>query len=373
MKRFFATVLVLCILVSVAPLSVSAEVVGEGKCSPDGSVRWQMSDNGTLEIYGTGAMSNYSTDRGLNAADWSQYSGKITKVIVKEGVTSIGKGAFFHCTFLKTVELAESVKDIGAYAFSKTSLENIVLPTGLETIGKSAFSETSLRELTIPEKVSTVSGGMFASCPRLVSVAFLGAVEDIGGSAFFGCVLLENIIFKKGLSGEIGKQAFEGCEKLTEFQFSEGLEQIDELAFCGCKELSTITLPESLRSLGGSAFRETGLVSVTIPQNVEYIGHDPFCFCYELKNITVYSESMEGLRGTLGGEEALEYIHIIGNAPQSEEAKVNSRNEDFVIYYDEGTSGWEPPTWRGYILEVWGKEDTSKTGSCGENLTLVKI
>lgn len=369
MKRFLAIILVLCLMVSVVPLQASAEIIGEGSCSDNGKVRWQMNSNGTLRIYGSGAMKDLSNSGGTYFAPWKDFKGDIKKVVVENGVTKIGDGAFSKYFMLKTVTLADSVKHIGKSAFAGTAVENIVLPAGLECIDASAFYDSAIRNITIPEKVNTVSNNLFFSCDLLVSATFLGAIEDIEEAAFGSCRSLESVTFEKGVSGRIGKQAFYACEKLTGFHFDEGIKDIDEMAFSDCACLTEISLPETLTSISNSAFWNTGVRSVTIPQSVEYMGSGVFSSCEALTDVTMYTATVEGMRGPLGGGDALAYVHIIGDAPVTDVNVFGGVENFFVIFYDEGTSGWEPPTWKGYVLELWGKEDTSKTGSCGGNLT----
>lgn len=367
MKRILAIILTLCLVAVLIPMPASGAVYAQGQCGDH--AYWTLDENGTLTIYGSGVADPYYPLPSWQKSN-GMYTGKIKNVVIKSGITKIGNSSFADCINLTSVVIPETVTSIGSSAFYRCGkLSEIILPAKLVSLGGSAFANSGIQAITIPETITTVSGGLFKSCYRLTTVTFKGAVKDIGNSAFSGCGVLETVAFEKGLSGTIGKESFAYCDKLKQIDVPEGVTDIKEHAFCGSTNLASVSLPESLISLGNSAFRETALVSVTIPKNVKYLGDDPFVFCYELKNITVYSASMEGLRGTLGGEEALEYIHIIGDAPQSEKAKINSRNEDFVIYYDEGTSGWVSPSWRGWLIRPWGQPDAPITGTCGKNLT----
>ncbi len=363
MKRAITIVLALCIVAMLVPMPTSAAVFAKGQCGQ--KAFWELDENGTLTVYGSGQVNTESW-----RLTWKQYTEKITSIVVKSGITEIAGNTFAELYDAKSVTLPQTLKSIGASAFYRcVSLTEIVLPSKLESLGGGAFADTGLQTITIPETITTVSSDLFYDCDRLTSVTFKGVIKDIGEQAFFGCNLLESINFEKGFSGKIGGDAFAYCENLKEIEIPEGVTYIYGSAFTGCKNLTVISLPESLISLGSRSFEGTSLVSVTIPKNVTHIGDDPFNACYQLKDITVYAKAMDGLRGWLAGEEALEYIHIIGDAPLSEEGKIQSRNEDFVIYYDEGTSGWVSPSWKDCLIRLWGKPDAPITGTCGKNLT----
>ena len=366
MRRILVVLLTLCLLLGMVPGSVfAADGVAKGKCGLN--VTWELDSEGRLLIYGSGEIDHTQT---VTKPAWKNYTGLIKSVEIKEGVTSIGAESFAGCSNITQAILPGSLTSIGDSAFYNCwQLSEVVLPDNLENLGESAFAKTGIAVIAVPEKITTVSISLFSECKKLTSVTFRGPIKDIGASAFYSCEALETVNFEKGISGAIQQQAFHGCTKLKAFPFSEGIDIVREHAFAGCKSLVSVTLPESLESIWSSAFAESGLVSITIPQAVYYMGSHVFVSCYQLQNITMYTETVEGLKGSLGGEEALEYVHIIGNAPQTEDAIIRSRKDLFVIYYDEGTSGWIPPTWKDNIIEIWGKEDMSKTGTCGESLT----
>lgn len=98
--------------------------------------------NGILTVSGKGAMPSK-----VKAKDKK----KIKKVVIKKGITSIPDNAFFKCSNLKEVEISSTVKKIGCYSFSGTSIENVKVPSGVKTIGQSAFRSTKkIKKLTLP-------------------------------------------------------------------------------------------------------------------------------------------------------------------------------------------------------------------------------
>lgn len=100
------------------------------------NLTWSLTNTGTLTIQGTGAMDKYSA----NAAPWSAYSSLITYIVVNDGVTSIGNGAFYNCTSAISVSLPSTLKTVGNYAFYNCSkVEELYIPVRVETIGKYAM------------------------------------------------------------------------------------------------------------------------------------------------------------------------------------------------------------------------------------------
>ena len=81
-------------------------------------ITWNLSDDGTLTISGTD-MPNYSMN-GANRSPWSSQGDKIKKLVIENGVTSIGSWAFDACKGLTSVTIPNSVTSIGYNAFYRT-------------------------------------------------------------------------------------------------------------------------------------------------------------------------------------------------------------------------------------------------------------
>ncbi|MGI6172044.1 MAG: leucine-rich repeat domain-containing protein, partial [Butyricicoccus sp.] len=134
-----------------------------GTCGTD--LTWAYAD-GTLTISGEGAMDNYST---LESRPWHDLRMSITKLVIEDGVTEIGNGAFAYSYNLKTAELGKDVTRIGKDAFADCGgLESINIPDGVTRIGEAAFAEClNLESINIPDRVTAIEGGAFAYCIRL--------------------------------------------------------------------------------------------------------------------------------------------------------------------------------------------------------------
>ena len=256
------------------------------KTESDG-LTWTLYEDGTLTISGTGKMKDYnSSDNPSPVCNNS----KVKKIVIEEGVTSIGNSAFAYCRGLISITIPDSVTSIGEDAFSYcTSLTSITIPNSVTSIGSHAFSYcTSLTSITISDSVTSIGDFAFAGCSSLSSITIPDSVTSIGNGAFERCFSLTSITIPDSVTS-IGKYAFSDCERLTNITISDSVTSIGAYAFQYCSRLTNITIPDSVTSIGEWAFRDcSSLTSITIPKSVTSIGNDAFYGC---NNLTVYLES----------------------------------------------------------------------------------
>ena len=292
-------------------ISASADETGAvtwTKTESDG-LTWTLDADGTLTINGTGAMKNYDYDSnqspvynnsdvkkiviedGVTSIGYSTFSycSSLTSITIPDSVTSIGYAAFSYCRSLTSITIPDSVTSIGSHAFYNcTSLTSITIPDSVTSIGDSAFSNCGLTSITIPGSVTSIGKFAFDGCTHLTSITIPDSVTSIGEAAFHGCFSLTSITIPDSVTS-IGKYAFSDCESLTNITISDSVTSIGAYAFQYCSRLTNITIPDSVISIGEWAFRDcSGLTSITIPKSVTSIGNDAFYGC---NNLTVYLES----------------------------------------------------------------------------------
>ena len=258
----------------------------------------------------------------------------LEKIIIGNGVTSIGLAAFLHCESLTSITIPDSVTSIGGYAFygcssltditignGVTSIEHaafwccsgltsIIIPDSVTSIGSGAFNQcSSLTSVTIPNSVTSIEGGAFSYCKSLTSITIPDSVISIGYNPFKGCSSLISFNSKFAsadnrcliIEGVLHSFAPAG---LTEYTISNSVTSIGGVAFSGCSSLTTITIPDSVTSIGGSAFSNCeSLTSITIPDSVTSIGEGAFDNCSSLTSITIPDSvtSIEGYAFTYCG------------------------------------------------------------------------
>ncbi len=111
-----------------------------GKCGEN--LTWTIDTKGTLTVSGKGDMSDYYYDYSSKStnAPWGNYVKAIKKVVIKEGVTSIGKCAFRNGEHIESVTIPNTVKIIKTKAFYDcVKLSSVKLPESVESIDSEAF------------------------------------------------------------------------------------------------------------------------------------------------------------------------------------------------------------------------------------------
>ena len=259
------------------------------------NVTWSLDDNGVLTIRGTGAMSDNANTMSYRIQDY------VHAVVIENGVTSVGAGAFSDFSYLTEVTIPNSVTSIGGGAFSDcSSLTSVTIPNTVTNIGFQAFfCCSSLTSITIPSSVTSIDNYAFQGCSSLTSVSIPNSVTSIGYGLFQDCSSLTSVTIPSSVTS-ISESAFSGCSSLkeinvaidnTEFSSLGGVlfsKDKSELILCPQRKTGSYTIPNSVTSVSDSAFFYcSSLTSITIPKSVTSIGHDSFCGCSSLTNITI--------------------------------------------------------------------------------------
>ena len=149
-----------------------------------GAISWKIND-GVLTISGTGDMPDYHGNR---EAPWKN-SG-FSKVVIEEGVTSIGANAFgFGACKLTSITIPNSVTNIGDNAFDNCyKLTDITIPSSVTKIGMGVFMNCPFKSITIPNSMTSIGDGAFSCCYDLTSITIPISVTSIGSSAFYRCI-----------------------------------------------------------------------------------------------------------------------------------------------------------------------------------------
>ena len=337
------------------------------------------------------------------------FCNKLVSVIIPDSVTSMGEHAFYDCNSLKSVSLGSGLTTISPSAFQKcSSLESIVIPNSVVSIGNKAFEECSsltsitlgnslneighyafrgaslIKSIVIPDSVTSIGNGVFGGWSSLESITlpfvgmsasstsyayslfgyvfggdeFSGGVKTIqqysnesnasfyiphklqtvtitggnlGFGAFSNCNYLTSITLPNSVTS-IGACAFKGCSSLTSLDIPNGVISIGQSAFADCSSLTGITLPNNLTSIGANAFANCKLfTSIVIPSNVTSIGAGALSGCSALESITIpfigSSTSTYSSSGSFG--------YIFGTTPYdgASATRQYSDSTSFVEYY----------------------------------------
>ena len=255
----------------------------------EGNLTWKLYEDGTLNISGTGAMKNYNNTDNLSPVHMNS---SVKKIVIEEGVTSIGESAFENCS-LTSITIPKSVTSIGDDAFYNcSSLTSITIPKNVTSIGNSVFENcSSLTDITIPDSVTSIGNWAFLNCSSLTSITIPNSVTSIGSYAFYNCRSLTSITIPDSVTS-IGDGAFSECSSLTSITIPDSVTSIRSSAFRNCSNLTSITIPDSVTSIGNYTFNGcSGLTSITIPDSVTSIGEAAFSNCESLTAISLSCKS----------------------------------------------------------------------------------
>lgn len=250
----------------------------------------------------------------------------LTTVVLSDGVEYINASAFKNCTALTSVTLPTSVTTIGGSAFEGcTALTSFAFPAGAQAaIGATAFKNcTALATVTFGDKAALTSIGKEAFLnAALTSIEIPASVETIGESAFKGCTALSTVTFAKGSKlTDIGKTAFsnsgllmitlptvegdlalgmsifDGCASLVRVSLGGSVKAIPTSAFLNCTSLTSLVIPETVTSIGSTAFKGSGLTSITVPGSVAKGATSMFENCLALER-AVFEEGFVQLNSS---------------------------------------------------------------------------
>ena len=229
----------------------------------------------------------------------------LTSVTIPNSVTSIGVGAFMGCTGLTSIPIANSVTTISNSAFYGCSgLTSVTIPNFVTSIGGNAFSACSgLTSVEIPSSVTSIGGEAFWCCGNLASITIPNSVTIIGAGALDYTAWYDSQPNGVVYAGSVAYSYKGNMPKGTIVSLKYGTVGIAEYAFAcsdpegdytygpphplGHYDLGGINMPNTLKVIGRGSFEYCwGLTSVTIPNSVTSIGQDAFYDC-ELTSITI--------------------------------------------------------------------------------------
>lgn len=245
------------------------------------------------------------------------YRTRITSVVFANNsvCTEIGNAAFANNIYLSAIELPANVKKIGNSVFEGCALETVVLSEKLETVGERAFFNcTTVQEIDLPDTLTEIGREAF-SHTSITELALPEGLQTIGAYAFRDCRGLASVTTKNGTKKEnycelpngfitLGDNAFMNCNLFTEIVLPNSLINLNA-AFEGCTAIERATLPAhaisyiprgSLQTVvitGGDEIPDSAfgfcrnLESVTIPNSVKKIGESAFYGCNSLKAINI--------------------------------------------------------------------------------------
>lgn len=328
-KLFFVFTVIFCMTLCIfscwaenIALSVDRGDAIASSTYTDKTLTWSV-DHGVLTISGTGDMPSY-TDK---AAPWNNSAHHFEKVVISEGITSVGDYAFHLRSSVYQVSLPTTLQRIGKYAFAGCSIMELSFPYGLQSIGESAYANCPFLTLvSIPSTLTSLSDSAFSGCSSLSAI-----YVDLANPVFTGH---DGVLYNKDMTRLLkypaSRQAseftvpatvttlapytFANSKTLQSIILHDGMTEIAPGCFAWCEALSSVDFPDHLASIGDYAFYYcTALTELTLPQSLTKIGHYAFGGCDNVTAILYHGTSAQWDMISVGHNYILTVIPIQHN------------------------------------------------------------
>lgn len=230
----------------------------------------------------------------------------LENVIFSKGTSAICRGILANCPSLKSVDIPDSVKSIGAYAFDGCeALESIDIPDSVKSIDAYAFSGcASLESVRLPKDGCEIGNNglygnyapIFTGCDSLKHITIPDGLttsnDHNSPRGAFAAPALKSVTFEDG-TNTLFAHMFENCEALESVSIPNGVKTIPSYCFSNCKALASLDIPESVKTIESYAFKGCGFASIDLPDTVKAIHDRAFADCTSLSTVNLPTKGVE--------------------------------------------------------------------------------
>ena len=187
--------------------------------------------------------------KNLATIDWNGYNPK-----------RLNSCAFWNCDKITWSQVPQSVEELGADCFAYCSSLTSVDLKDIKKMDKEVFRNTPLTSVEWPAAITEIPAGTFLTCTSLTSIT--GIASQPGA--------WDNIT-------KIGEDAFNECKALTTIKLPNSLKTLDKQAFRSCWNLKNVEYSNQLETIGEGAFQDN------------LFGFEKFYFKGSVKNVGSYA------------------------------------------------------------------------------------
>lgn len=245
----------------------------------------------------------------------------VDKVIVPDGVTTIGTSAFKSAKFHNGIELPSTTTRIGPYAFYKSNIKELVLPESFNSISSNALSYSKIERIILPANIHSIFDSVY-ECDQLKEIVITGKFAELENgdihtlfyyikhpvkitfSESSDYTIQDGAVIRKSDNAYLCNESYleKPEDKITELNIPsyvksfclvnprsvaienvylpDNIEVIGHDAFNSNNYIKTIRWPKNLKKIEDRAFIHSSLESIVeIPSTVEEIGENAFTYC----------------------------------------------------------------------------------------------
>lgn len=180
----------ICAFALISTLLIKGNVkadIREGELLQVGdNVMASLDKTGVLTLSGTGDMWNDTDDTSIYYNKWfNNKKSDIYKIVIKKGVTSIGRRAFSYLENVQSVTIPNTITVIDSYAFQKTTaLRKVKIPSSVTKVGVQSFYESGIESCILSKGLNEIDNFAFGHCKKLSSISIPEGVQSVGTGSF---------------------------------------------------------------------------------------------------------------------------------------------------------------------------------------------